>query len=383
MCGTDEVMVDGQCVADTCADTPCGTGTCTVTGEDTWQCECTDGSTGTSCATCADDCVNGTCDTDEVCICATGWDGPLCDTCATGFTGQNCDTCAANAYGPNCETCESLTTAEPWWDRNYGGRQALVVYNPPNAARSVLQGVAVEHSFPHDTLVVNGGADPDGIDLRVISPPDVDLDRILSFDSAWSQPDTRIWFPTVADIPAGQFDVYFLYSRNLQPATPRENAANVLRQDRGWYHGPGGPAYSPQPLNSGQYSIQLRQKNPSTLQVYFHDSGNDITAVAQLRLFDTTTGAQVQDLSYGSSRGSSAVPANVFDELTGLPNSMRVDVLINAGDGAAGETAAFFLGDQQVVSGTTTQTYQATLSRAVNATAAPNIVACPAEVVPP
>lgn len=379
-CGSGEVMFEGMCVTDGCAAMPCGDGTCTVTGDGAWQCECPNGTSGIECPRCEDGCMNGTCDVAGTCVCDRGWAGNSCNTCAPGFQGVACDMCAANAFGPNCETCATLNAAEPWWDVNYQSRQALIVYNPGDATRSILSGVVVAHSFNH-TQLVNMGADPGGADIRVVASPDTEVDRLLGFDAAWNRPDTTIWFPTTADITPNTFRVFYMYARNALPDPPLETAANVLRQNRGWFSGPGGPVYSPGPLFTGQYSIQLRQKNPATLQVYFHDAGDEVTAVAQLRVIDTTTGVEVQAVNYGSGQGSSAVPANVFDELTGLPNSVRLDVLINGGDGNI-DTAAIYLGSQLVMSGTTTLSYQATLSRAVNQTAPPELFVCAAEMAP-
>ncbi len=382
MCADDEILVDDMCIVDACLSDPCGDGTCTSTGDGTWECECPNGSTGISCPSCAAGCVNGACDVDGMCICDRGWAGGACNACAPGFEGAACDTCSSNAFGPNCDTCASINAVEPWWDTAYQSRQALIVYNPPGAATPVLDGVVVQHAFAHSQLVAMG-ADPGGADVRVVAAPDMEVNRLLGFNSTWNRSDTTIWFPTVVAVPAGGFDVFHVYSRNPAPGLVLEDPAAVLLQNRGWYRGEGRPVYSPSALSGGEYSIQLRQKSPNTLEVYFHDSGNNGTAAAQLRLIDSTTGAEVASAAFGASQGSAAVPADLFREFTGLPNSMRLEVIIDPGADIALETAVVYLGAQRVQSTTTSSTYVATLVRpSPQATSAPSVFQCSPETAP-
>ena len=332
------------------------------------------------CPDCAAGCVNGTCDAALVCVCDRGWAGDSCNTCAPGFEGDACDQCAANAFGMNCDTCATLSAATPWWDPDYQTRRTLIAYNPAGSP-AVLEGVVAQHTFDHAQQNLLG-ADPGGADVRVVAAPDQEIDRLLGFDSEWVRGDTTIWFPTVASISAGNFQVYHLYVRNPLPDPVMENASAVLRQDRGWFSGPGGPPYSAEALSSGSYSIQLRQKDPQTLQVYFHDSGNNGTASVLLRLTNTVTGTTVVTVPYDGSLGSSAFPADIVTEHTGLPASLRVDVLIDPGADVAAETAAIYLGSQRVQFGTTSMSYQATLSRASNSSAVPSLFECAFETAP-
>lgn len=379
-CEDDEVLVDGQCIVDGCASNPCGDGTCETTGDNSWVCTCPDGSTGIECGVCADSCVNGTCNDDFECICEQGWDGDSCTECAPGFQGAMCDTCTASAFGPNCDTCATINAAEPWWDPNYATRRALIVYNPDTSTSSILDNIVVQHEFRHDLLVLNAGSDPFGADVRVVNSPANELHRILGFDSEWNANDTEIWFPTATSIAPGEFDVYYVYSGNPMPALALGDSAQVLIRERGWYRGPNGPVYSPQPMQSGTYSIQLRQKNPLTMEVYFYDASDAPNAFAEVKFFNTATGMEVGNLTYGASLGSSAVPSPpIFDEVTGLPNSMRAEITIDSGT----DDGAIILGADIVYSGRGLSTFPpATLSRSTSPSAPPQVFECSPEMQP-
>lgn len=379
-CDEGQVLLGDACVQDGCATNPCGEGTCTVTGDNAWECDCPNGTTGTECPTCLAGCVNGTCEADDQCVCDRGWGGVACDTCAPGWVGVACNECAPNAFGPNCDTCASLTAAEAWWDPGYQSRRPLVVFN--TEATQILDGATVRYSFDHGQLVAMG-ADRAGGDIRVVHAG-VELDRLLGFDSGWALPGTQIWFATQASLDANAFDLYFVYARNTMAAAPLEDAAAVLRQDRGWYHYNGAPIYSPAPLSTGEYSIQVRQKDPTTMEVYFRDAGDDLSAAAELRFVNAQTGATAATLTFGANTGSSAMPGADVRELTigtqpgELPSNLRLDATISPG-GLGTDTAALYLGAQLVTFGTQTLTQQSTLVRAANVPASPSIYECPVE----
>ena len=380
MCEDDEVLLADRCVSDSCANEPCGDGTCEVTGEGQWLCDCPDGSSGIECASCAAGCVNGTCDDMAVCNCDQGWAGAACDTCAPGWDGPDCDRCAANAFGPDCDTCVTIGANEPWWDMAYMNRRALVVFNPTMATSNVLANTVVEHEFNHAL-----NPDATGNDVRVVFAPGNELDRILGFDSAWARTDTRIWFTTQADLPPGGFGVYYLYSNNPTPAAPLANPANVLQGLRGWYQSPNGPIYSAQPLSSSHVSVQIRQMSPTMVEVFFHDEGIDTTAFGEVRFIDLASGIADPIVSLDATMGTPAAPVDVPISVGGPNNplpagAIRLEVILNPG--VSGENATIYLGDQRVATGLNQISYQVTLNRVPSTTPPPSVFACAPEALP-
>ncbi len=375
MCDDGQVMLDGACVEDLCADNPCGIGTCSQTDGETYQCSCPDGSTGDSCPQCDDEtCVNGTCNTDTgLCECDGNFDGPTCEECAPGYEGADCQSCVDEGFGADCTTCEQLYDAEPWWDEAYAGRRAIVVFNP--APIDVARGVHVPVTVDHETLV-GAGAMMNGRDVRLVSEGD-EIDRVLAPDSGWNRPDTTILFANPAQIDQNDFNVVFAYSVAQDPAPPMNDVKSVLLPTRGWaYDGenPDLPLYSVRQRSSGALSIQFRQVDVQAFEAYVYDA-SDSTQGFNLEIINSMTDMTVTTESFGDV-GNASAPGEEAVEILNLPPTFRVTI-----ESLAGEPIAHWLGPTEYTAGTGF-TQSRTFSRQFPTGPRPQVMLCDPQLQP-
>lgn len=340
---------DGEtCVDDLCFDDPCTgenqlAGSCTMTSDTEFTCECEEGWTGDDCqrpASLCDPspCVNGACMEDAdtfMCLCQERFGGELCDECAPGFDNfeNMCADCAPGYYGQECQYSCETADAQTWWNAGYNQRIAVLVQAPADTASP--RGSLIEATIPHDQWIA-AGALANGQDVRVVSVnpanwQNTEIPRVLAVDSAWGLGDTRIWWASQADLEAGQYALFYIYFGNATAGMPIGVPGDVLAASRGWAKDVQNMStlYSPNRRSLGATSIHVRQLSPGEFEVAYTDNSDDINANASVLVTDMSDPpVTVFQRSWRDITGTSNTPQSTAASFTTMEPTLviRLDV---------------------------------------------------------
>lgn len=365
------------CVDDLCAEDPCTqigqvAGSCVMDSDTTYTCDCQEGFEGELCeegGACTDDtCDNGgTCveaDGGFTCECPDRYAGETCGECEAPFDGPagGCMDCLTGTFGDGCELgCDANARDQGWWNGSWNERVAVFVQAPENEPSP--NHTIIQATFDHAEAVTRGSL-PGGNDVRIVwvdpmSGINQEVPRVLGVDSAWNSPNTAIWWKSQRDIPAGEYDLYYIYYLNAQPGPPPGQIADVLRPARGWAVDDATmqSLYAPISLGGRPSTVQVRQIGLSRFEVHYADESDFDNDALTVTITELPSNMVLQTFNFsdrGGSPGSPAVETRFFDSTAeGLAIAVRGDTMTgykayygaversyNAGSGM-GETRRF------------------------------------------